>query len=215
METRILTPGGSELEGLPEKTRVASPEDIKNFTGGFQRRTLQPPPGIMLQEVPHPVSKAPSWAAIILPSEYRSHGWVFFDAAIIEGDIRFGRSERALLIKRLGSLLGTFILHRQAWVFGTDKLGAGKGLDDELAKMKNAFVMEIITNAGYGPKEYKSAVKSLAAAGDKAFHNMSFWDNQIASKGKRKKWEIGVNIEQAGEHLSDDGKVLHRTEEVI
>ena len=215
MDSRIITPGGSELDGLPENTRVASPEDMKNIVSGFERRTLQPPPGIFLQEVPHPISKQPSWAAIILPSEYRSHGWVFFDTAIIEGDIRFGRSERALLIKRAGSLLGTFILHRQAWIFGSDDT-PDKGFNEELVKMKNACVMEIVTNAGYGPKEYKSAVKSLAAAADKAFHNMSFWDNQIASKVERKKWELGVNIEQAGEHLSDDGgTVLHRSEEVI
>lgn len=213
METRIVTPAGVNFSDVPgNNARLATDDEVKNLIGGVQKRTIQPPPGVLVEAVPHPVSKQPSWAAIMLPSEYRSRGWVFFDAAIIEGDIRFGRSERALLIKRLNHPLGTFMLHRQAWIFGVDNL------DDqtqELRKMKNTILMEIVTTGGYTPKEYKSAITSLAAAMDKALHNMSFWDNEITLKNNRKKWEVGVSIEQVGENLADDGSVVHRTEEVI
>lgn len=212
MEARIVTPDGAD-SGIPgNNVRLGTDDDVKRLLGGSQRRTLMPPPGIFLQEIKHPVSGADSWAAIILPSEYFAGGWLFFDAAVIEGDIRFGRSERALLIKRKGGLTGTFILHRQAWIFGVDQL------DDqtqELRKMKNGALMDIVRNAGFQPKEYKSAIRGLVKAGDKAFHNMVFWDNQIASSFERKKWEIGVNIEQVGEELSPKGEVVHRTEEVI
>lgn len=211
--SRIITPDDG-TEGIPAFTRPASDEQVKRVIGGVERRTLEPPPGVMMQRIQHPVSKNPAWAAIILPSEYRARGWVFFDVAIMEGDIQFAQTERALLIKRAGEHMGTFMTHRQSWIFGTDDMG-NKFQTDELRKMKNACLMEIVANSGYTPKEYASAKRSLAAAMDKALHNMSFWDTDIAAKQSRKKWEKGRHLEQVGEHLADDGYVLHRSEDVI
>lgn len=187
--------------------QLASDSDLKGL--GKVRRTIHPPPGVMLAETLHPISKMKSWACIMLPSEYRSKGWTFYDVALIEGDIRFGQTERALMIKRTNHKVGTILLFRQAWIL------ARNNLEPEGNFLKNQYTDQIIRDAGFPPKEKQSAIKSLAWAADRALHDMVFWDTEIASLQKRKKWEVDADIEQSVEKLSTGGDLLFRKTEVI
>lgn len=188
--------------------RPASAEDLKGRLGTV-RRTIHPPPGVMVVPTVHPISKMDSWACILLPSEYRSKGWTFYDVAMIEGDIRLGTTERALMIKRTNARVGTIILWRQAWVF------AFTNMTREGDFLKNSYVKQIIRDAGYPPKERARAIKSLAWATDRALHDMKFWDTEIASLQKRRKWEVDADIEQSVEKYSPEGNLVLRKTEII
>lgn len=187
--------------------RPATAADLQGL--GRERRTILPPEGVIAVATTHPISKMPSWACVLLPSEYRSRGWTFYDTALIEGDIRFGTTERALMIKRTNHKVGTVLLWRQAWIF------AVTNLTREGDYLKNSYVRQIIRDANYPPKERARAVKSLAMAADRALHDMRFWDTEIASLQKRKRWEIDANIEQTVEKYSPSGNLEFKKVEVI